>query len=63
MGFSGTGVLFASVICGSLIKGLPIQEAVEKATCFLKEAIEDAAKEKIPWNHGVNFEKYLSRLL
>ena len=63
MGFSGTGDLFASVICGSLIKGLSIQEAVEKATYFLQEAIEEATKEKIPRNHGVNFEKYLSRLL
>lgn len=63
MGFSGTGDLFASVICGSLIKGLSIQETVEKATYFLQEAIEEATKEKIPRNHGVNFEKYLSRLL
>ncbi len=63
MGFSGTGDLFASVICGSLVKGVPIQEAVEKATCFLQEAIEEATKERVPRNHGVNFEKYLSRLL
>lgn len=63
MGFSGTGDLFASVICGSLVKGLSVQEAVEKATYFLQEAIEEATIEGIPRNHGVNFEKYLSRLL
>ena len=63
MGFSGTGDLFASVICASCVKGLSIQEAVEKATYFLQEAIEEASKENIPRNHGVNFEKYLSRLL
>ncbi len=63
MGFSGTGDLFASVICGSLVKGLSIQDAVERATYFLQEAIEEATLEKIPRNHGVNFEKYLSRLL
>lgn len=63
MGFSGTGDLFASVICGSLVKGLSVKEAVEKATYFLQEAIEEATIEKIPRNHGVNFEKYLSRLL
>lgn len=63
MGFSGTGDLFASVICGSLVKGLSVQEAVEKATYFLQEAIEEATVEEIPRNHGVNFEKYLSRLL
>ena len=63
IGFSGTGDLFASVICGSLVKGLSMQEAVERATYFLQEAIEEATKEKIPRNHGVNFEKYLSKLL
>lgn len=63
VGFSGTGDLFASVICGSLVKGLSIQEAVEKATYFLQDAIEEASRENIPQNHGVNFEKYLSRLL
>ena len=63
VGFSGTGDLFASVICGSLVKGKSIQEAVEQATYFLQEAIEEATKENIPRNHGVNFEKYLSRLL
>lgn len=62
-GFSGTGDLFASVICGSLVKGLSMQEAVEKAIFFLQEAIVEATDEKIPRNHGVNFEKYLSRLL
>ena len=63
MGFSGTGDLFASVVCGSLVKGLSVKEAVEKATYFLQEAIEEATEEKIPRNHGVNFEKYLPRLI
>ena len=39
------------------------EEAVEKATYFLQDAIEEATREQIPRNHGVNFEKYLSRLL
>lgn len=63
MGFSGTGDLFASVVCGSLVKGLSIREAVENATYFLQEATEEATIEGVPPNHGVNFEKYLSRLL
>ncbi|MBQ4282811.1 MAG: pyridoxamine kinase [Lachnospira sp.] len=62
-GFSGTGDLFASVICGSLVKGLSVQEAMEKAVCFLQDAIEEASREDIPAVHGVYFEKYLSRLL
>ena len=63
MGFSGTGDLFASVISASLVKGLSIRKAMEKATYFLQEAIEEASQEKIPAVHGVYFEKYLSRLL
>ena len=63
MGFSGTGDLFASVICGSLVKGLSVRKAMEKASYFLQEAIEEASAEQIPAAHGVHFEKYLSRLL
>jgi len=63
MGFSGTGDLFASVICGSLVKGLTLKEAIDKAAYFLQDAIEEASAENIPAVHGVNFEKYLSRLL
>ena len=63
VGFSGTGDLFASVISGSLVKGLSIRKAMEKATYFLQEAIEEASAQKIPPEHGVYFEKYLSRLL
>lgn len=63
MGFSGTGDLFSSIICGGLVKGMSIREAMDKATDFLQVAIEEASAEKIPQVHGVNFEKYLSRLL
>jgi len=34
-----------------------------KVCSFLQEAIEEATIERIHRNHGVNFEKYLSRLL
>lgn len=63
IGFSGTGDLFASVISGSLVKGLSVREAMEKATYFLQEAIEEASCKQIPPVEGVYFEKYLSRLL
>ncbi len=61
--FSGTGDLFASVVCGSLVKGLSVREAVEKAAYFLEEAIKDATEAGIESNHGVEFEKYLHRLM
>lgn len=62
-GFSGTGDLFASVLSGSLVKGLSIRKAMERATYFLQEAIEEASLEQIPPEHGIYYEKYLSRLL
>ena len=61
--YSGTGDLFASVIMGSLINGLTIGEAMQKAVRFLWPAIEEASRDGIPRNHGVCFEKYLSLLL
>jgi len=61
--FSGTGDLFASVICGCMVKGVPLGEAVEKATSFLNGAIEEASGLGIDSNHGVPFEKYLFTLL
>ncbi len=63
VGFSGTGDLFASVICGCMVKGLSVSQAMEKAVYFLKAAIEEATVENVPRNHGIHFEKYLSRLL
>lgn len=61
-GFSGTGDLFASVICGSLVAGHSIKDAMEKAIYFLQPAIEEATREEIPSVHGIHFEKYLSNL-
>lgn len=61
--FSGTGDLFASAICGYLVKGLHLQEAMAKASSFLQPAIEEATNANIPRNHGIPFEKYLSKLL
>lgn len=61
--FSGTGDLFASVICGYLVKGVPLQEAMDKAVDFLQPAIEEATNIGVPRDFGIPFQKYLSRLL
>ena len=62
-GFSGTGDLFASVLCASLVKGLSLEQALHKASDFLTPAIEEAVREGIEPNHGVNFEKFLPKLI
>lgn len=63
MGFSGTGDLFAAVVCGGLVNGLPLEYTIRLAVDFLQPAIEDASREQVPANHGIHFEKYLSKLL
>lgn len=61
--FSGTGDLFASVVTGGLARGDDIFRTVERAGAFIKAAMSDAVKEKVPRNEGANFEKYLGMLL
>ncbi len=61
--YSGTGDLFASVIMGSLVNGLSVDAAMEKAVRFLSPAIEEASRDNVPREHGISFEKYLHLLL
>lgn len=61
--FSGTGDIFASIVCASVIKGLSLNEAVNKANDFIETAIEDTIKEPFDRNYGVNYEKFLSMLI
>ena len=60
--YSGTGDLFASVLSAGLVKGLSVEQCVEKAVNFLAKAIADAVKEGTDRNDGVCFEKYLYEL-
>lgn len=60
--FSGTGDLFASAICGYLVNGVPLQEAMDRTVDFLQPAIEEATNAGIPRDFGIPFQKYLSRL-
>jgi pyridoxine kinase len=62
--FSGTGDLFASVIIGCLVNGVPVNEAIDRAVRFLKPAIKEASYNiNIDRNQGVYFEKYLGLLV
>lgn len=60
--YSGTGDLFASVICGCLLRGLTVADAMKKAASFLEAAISDAQSQQIPRNEGVPFESHLEML-
>jgi pyridoxine kinase len=61
--FSGTGDLFASVVAGCLVNGVPIDNAVKRAVDFLQPAIVEASVGCNDRNQGVYFEKYLNLLL
>lgn len=60
--YSGTGDILASVICGMVVNGRGLKEAVELAAEFIHAAIEDTYHEGTDRNDGINFEKYLYML-
>lgn len=61
-GFSGTGDLMASIICGSLLNGTDLVEAVKKASAFIEKSVVDTIQNSYDRNDGINFEKYLYTL-
>lgn len=61
--FSGTGDLFAAAVAGLTVKGEAPLCATEKAVEFLEGAIRDSYEENTDRNFGVNFEKYLGKLM
>ena len=61
--FSSTGDLFASVLAGGYARGDSLAQTVLLAGSFLEDALRDSVREGIPYNDGVNFEKYLHYLL
>ena len=61
--FSGTGDLFASIVCAELTKGMSVSYAVETATRFIEKAIRDTVRSGTDRNEGVAFEKHLGMLI
>lgn len=61
--YSGTGDLFASCLAAGIARGDEIPETIELAGEFLEQALLDSVAEGIPENDGVNYEKYLIKLM
>lgn len=61
--FSGTGDLFASIVCAELTRGMSVAYSVELATRFIEKAIRDTVKEGTDRNDGIAFEKHLEMLI
>ncbi len=61
--YSGTGDLFASCLAAGVARGDEISEVIKAAGEFLEFALEDSVREGVPENDGVNYERYLWRLM
>lgn len=60
--YSGTGDLFASVICAKAVLGVPLKTAVATASKFLEKSVQSTFCEGTDRNDGINFQKYLEVL-
>ena len=58
-GFSGTGDILASVLCGGLARKMKPQAALDLAAALLQKAIAHTFAEGTDPNDGVAFEPYL----
>lgn len=60
--FSGTGDLFASVLCGALARGMSLRKAVRIAGAFLSDVTQFTLRQNTPAAEGVLFEPLLRNL-
>lgn len=61
--YSGTGDIFSSVVCGSIVNGKSVKEAVNLATDFIIKSILDTPTELKYEPDGVNFQKHLRLII
>lgn len=60
--FAGTGDVFAAALCGFLMRGTPLREAVERVARFVAEATAHTLALDLPATDGIEFEAYLGQL-
>ena len=61
--FAGTGDVFASVLCGWLLRGLPLDEAVRRTTEFVCKSTAATATMDVNGQDGIAFEPFLRDLV
>lgn len=61
--YSGTGDLFASVLCAGLVKGISMEVCAQKASSFLSGALRDTVSAGTDRNEGICFENHLWELI
>ncbi len=60
--YSGTGDIFASVLCGYLTQGYSLQQAVTIASTFISKAITYTSDFDISTKEGIMYERFLKEL-
>lgn len=61
--YSGTGDLFSSVVCGAVVNGKFVYDAVKLAAEFIKKSIENTPSQNGYAPDGVNFQTELEMLI
>ncbi|MBR2067042.1 MAG: pyridoxamine kinase [Solobacterium sp.] len=61
--FHGTGDIWASTLCGSLVQGKSFEEAIAIACDYVKECIHITLQEENHNTYGVNFEEAIPYLV
>ncbi len=61
--FAGTGDVFASVLCGWMLRGLPLADAVERTTDFVCKTTAATATFAVNGQDGIAFEPFLRELI
>ncbi len=61
--FSGTGDLFSSIVCGAIVNGNSVYDAVKLATEFISKSIKNTPTELDYEPNGVNFHSALEMLI
>ena len=62
-GYSGTGDILASILCGELVTGGTAQTGLEKAVRLFDAAIAESEQDRTEPNEGIAFEHHLDKLL
>ena len=60
--YHGTGDVFAAVIGASMVRGVPMEEAVRRAAAFTKKCVEKTEELGAPEQDGLCLEACLSYL-
>ena len=61
--YSGTGDIFSSVVCGAILNGKAVYDAVCLATEFISKSIKSTPTDKAYEPDGVNFQKHLEMII